>query len=69
MAALRTLPDAQRRALALHYLCDLSVESVAAETGVSTGTVKSRLSRGRAALAALLADTDVRIEMKETVHG
>ena len=69
VAALRTLPDAQRRALALHYLCDLSVEAVASETGVSTGTVKSRLSRGRAALAAVLADADVRIDLKETVHG
>jgi RNA polymerase sigma-70 factor, ECF subfamily len=57
VAALRTLPEAQRRALALHYLCDLSVDAVAAETGVSTGTVKSRLSRGRTALAAILLET------------
>jgi RNA polymerase sigma-70 factor, ECF subfamily len=63
--ALRQLPDAQRRALALHYLCDLSVEAVAAETGVSVGTVKSRLSRGRDALAAVLAETP---ELKERVR-
>ena len=56
VAALRTLPDAQRRAVVLHHLCDLSVEQVAAETGSPVGTVKARLSRGRAALAAQLAD-------------
>jgi RNA polymerase sigma-70 factor (ECF subfamily) len=69
VAALRRLPDTQRRALALHYLCDLSVEAVAAETGVSTGTVKSRLSRGRTALAAVLNHSGQRIEIEETVHG
>lgn len=53
--ALKRLPFAQRRALSLHYLLDLSVADVAAETGVSVGTVKSWLSRGRAALAQDLA--------------
>lgn len=55
-AALRRLPEAQRRAVVLHHLCDLSVEQVAAETGAPTGTVKARLARGRAALADLLTD-------------
>lgn len=54
--ALRQLPEVQRRALVLHHLCDLPVQAVAAETGAAEGTVKARLSRGRAALAALLAD-------------
>jgi RNA polymerase sigma-70 factor, ECF subfamily len=54
--ALRRLPEVQRRALVLHHLCDLPVDAVAAETGVPTGTVKARLSRGRAALAALLSE-------------
>ena len=49
--ALRRLRPEQRRALVLHHICDRSVEEIAAETGVSVGTVKSRLSRGRAALA------------------
>ena len=59
--AMRTLPAAHRRALALHYLLDRSVAEIAAETGKSTGTVKSWLSRGRAGLAAALDlnDTDV----------
>jgi RNA polymerase sigma-70 factor (ECF subfamily) len=52
--AMRTLPVAHRRALALHYLLDRSVADIAAETGASAGTVKSWLSRGRAGLAAVL---------------
>ena len=57
VAALRQLPEAQRRALVLHHLCDLPVHAVAAETGAPEGTVKARLARGRAALAVLLSDT------------
>ncbi len=56
VAALRELPEAQRRALVLHHLCDLSVADVAAETGVPVGTVKARLSRGRTALMTLLGE-------------
>ncbi len=55
VAALRELPEAQRRAIVLHHLCDLSVEQVASETGAPVGTVKARLARGRAALAKRLA--------------
>jgi RNA polymerase sigma-70 factor (ECF subfamily) len=55
VAALRQLPAVHRQALALHYLCDLSVEEIARETGSPVGTVKSWLSRGRAGLAAVLA--------------
>ncbi|MFS3130691.1 SigE family RNA polymerase sigma factor [Nocardioides sp. Bht2] len=54
IAALKQLPESQRRALVLHHLCDLSVQQVADETGVPPGTVKARLHRGRTALAALL---------------
>ncbi|GAA3454736.1 SigE family RNA polymerase sigma factor [Dactylosporangium matsuzakiense] len=56
MAALKRLPVPQRHAIALHYLVDLPVDEVADVLGVSLGTVKSRLSRGRRALAALLDD-------------
>jgi RNA polymerase sigma-70 factor (ECF subfamily) len=56
MAALRQLPAAQREAIALHYLADLPIQEVATATGAPVGTVKARLSRGRAALAVLLAD-------------
>lgn len=61
MRALRRISAEQRRAIVLHHLCDLSVAESARETGVATGTVKARLSRGRAALTRLLAqqpDTD-----------
>lgn len=54
MTAMRRLPPGQRHAIALHYLVDLPVEEVARTLDVSVGTVKSRLSRGRTALAALL---------------
>lgn len=56
VAALRRLPAAQREAIALHYLADLPVHEVARTLDVPAGTVKARLSRGRAALAALLAE-------------
>ncbi len=63
--ALQELPADQRRAIVLHHLCDLSIADVAAETGSPVGTVKARLSRGRAALAVLLADTSP----QENRHG
>ncbi|WP_460799630.1 RNA polymerase sigma factor [Nocardioides pacificus] len=55
-AALMALPVAQRAAVVLHHLHDLPVDEVAELLHVPTGTVKSRLSRARAALAPLLAD-------------
>lgn len=55
-SALRTLPVAQRACVILHHAMDLSVEQVAQELKVPVGTVKSRLSRARAALAPLLND-------------
>lgn len=52
--ALRGLTEHQRRAVVLHHMCDLSIEDVAAETGSTVDAVKSRLARGRAALASAL---------------
>jgi RNA polymerase sigma-70 factor, ECF subfamily len=52
--ALRRVPVAQREVLVLHYVADLAVEQVAAELRLPVGTVKSRLARGRAALAGHL---------------
>ena len=59
VAALKQIPEAQRRAIVLHHLSGLSVAEVAHETGAPEGTVKARLSRGRAALAELLADNSL----------
>ncbi|MFF2847984.1 SigE family RNA polymerase sigma factor [Streptomyces sp. NPDC058001] len=56
--ALRKLPEPQRLAVVLHHLCDMSLEQVASETGAPIGTVKARLSRGRAALARQLSLAD-----------
>ncbi len=56
MAALEQLPRVQREAIAMHHLADLPVHEIAAALGVPPGTVKARLSRGRAALAHLLED-------------
>jgi RNA polymerase sigma-70 factor (ECF subfamily) len=56
VAALRQIPEAQRRALVLHHVAGRSVEEIAQETESPAGTVKARLSRGRAALAQLLSD-------------
>jgi RNA polymerase sigma-70 factor (sigma-E family) len=56
MAAMRRLPMGQRHALALYYLADLPIDEVARSLDVSVGTVKSRLSRGRVALAEILAE-------------
>jgi RNA polymerase sigma-70 factor (ECF subfamily) len=54
VVALRTLPEQHRRAVVLHYLADLSVTEIAAETGAAAGTVKSWLHRGRVQLAEAL---------------
>lgn len=59
VTALKQIPEAQRRAIVLHHLGGLSVAEVAHETGSPEGTVKSRLSRGRFALAELLADNSL----------
>lgn len=56
VAALRTLPEPQRRAIVLHHLADLPVAAIARELGVADGTVKSWLHRGRTVLAAELTD-------------
>jgi RNA polymerase sigma-70 factor, ECF subfamily len=52
--ALRALPLGQRQVVVLHHLAGLPVEEVARELRLATGTVKSRLARGRAAMAATL---------------
>jgi RNA polymerase sigma-70 factor (ECF subfamily) len=54
LAAMRPLPLRLREALVLHYVTGLPVEEVARQLRVPAGTVKSRLARGRAALARRL---------------
>ena len=52
--ALARLPDEFRVALVLRYISDLDYAEIAEILGVPVGTVRSRLSRGKAALAELL---------------
>lgn len=58
--ALTQVPADQRQVLVMFHLADLPMDEIAARLGVPLGTVKSRLARGRTALAALLADTPER---------
>jgi RNA polymerase sigma factor (sigma-70 family) len=54
--ALLLLPRQQRAVIALHYLEDRSVAEIVTLLGCSEGSVKTHLSRGRAALAARLGE-------------
>jgi RNA polymerase sigma-70 factor (ECF subfamily) len=64
VAALRQLPAAQRIAVVLFHLFDLTVADIAEQTGSSVGAVKVRLSRGRHALAELLGANE-----SESIHA
>jgi RNA polymerase sigma factor (sigma-70 family) len=52
LALLAGLPPAQRAALTLRYVHDLTDEQIAHALGCRPGTVRSLLSRGRAAIRA-----------------
>jgi RNA polymerase sigma-70 factor (sigma-E family) len=54
--ALSGIPRQFREVIVLHYLADLPVEEIAQVLDVPAGTVKSRLSRGRTALASRLGN-------------
>ncbi len=49
------MPAKYREALVLYYFHEMNIESTAASLGVSEGTVKARLSRGRDILRRKLA--------------
>lgn len=53
--AIDELPQTYRTVLLMHHIHEMRVEDVAEELGVPVGTVKSRLSRARRALAKRLA--------------
>ena len=54
--ALRRLAPRHREVLVLRYVAELSVEEVARQLRLPPGTVKSRLSRARSALADEVGD-------------
>jgi RNA polymerase sigma-70 factor (ECF subfamily) len=53
-AAVRRLPERHRQVMVLHYAGDRSVAEVASILAVPEGTVRSDLTRARAALATML---------------
>jgi RNA polymerase sigma-70 factor (ECF subfamily) len=57
-AALRTLAPEHRVALVLRDVADLTYDEIALILDVPIGTVRSRIARGRAALAGLMAGDD-----------
>jgi len=57
VAALRALPRRQRECLALRYYLDLAEAEIANTLGISTGSVKTHVHRGLAALASRLGPT------------
>jgi RNA polymerase sigma factor (sigma-70 family) len=59
MDAIGTLPEAERKVLLLFAWEELSYDEIALALGVPVGTVRSRLSRGRARLAALTRERDM----------
>jgi RNA polymerase sigma factor (sigma-70 family) len=54
LAALAALPPRRREAIVLRYWLDLPEREIAAAMGVSTGTVKSHVSRGLDTLGEML---------------
>jgi RNA polymerase sigma-70 factor (sigma-E family) len=56
LAAVRKLADRQREALMLRYYLGLSTDETAQVMGISTGTVKSAISRAIAALGRTLKE-------------
>ncbi len=54
VAALRKLPKRQREVLVLRYLADMTEDAVAAQLGISTGSVKQHAHRALRAARPLL---------------
>lgn len=63
-AALATLTPEFRAAVILRDLCDLDYSEIAEALGVPIGTVRSRIARGRAAIAQELGEPDDRSERR-----
>jgi len=65
-AALRRLPEGQRKVVVLRHIWGLSVDEAATDLGISPGTVKSQTSDALAALRRALApEFDVQLARKE----
>lgn len=60
--AMEGLEDIYRESLMLFYYSEMSVSEISETLGISEGTVKSRLARGRKMLAAMLRKKGVAYE-------
>lgn len=68
-AALAEVPEEFRVALVLRHIADLDYEEIAVILDVPVGTVRSRLSRGRAQLTALLGNQSANIGRQNNSTG
>jgi RNA polymerase sigma-70 factor (ECF subfamily) len=68
-AALAALPDEFRVAVVLRDVADLEYAEIARTLGVPIGTVRSRIARGRAALAASLGNRSPSPDVQGIDHG
>jgi RNA polymerase sigma-70 factor (ECF subfamily) len=68
-AALAALPEEFRVAVVLRDVADLEYAEIAATLDVPIGTVRSRIARGRAALAAALGNPDHVADVQGIDHG
>jgi RNA polymerase sigma-70 factor (ECF subfamily) len=67
--ALAALPEEFRVAVVLRDVADLDYAAIAATLDVPIGTVRSRIARGRAALAATLGNSDPAADVQGIDHG
>ena len=63
-AALRALPHRQREIVVLRYVAGLTEAEVAQLLGISLGTVRTHVARGRAALRRLIKDEETVIDLR-----
>jgi len=68
-AALAALPEDYRTAVVLRDVADLDYAEIAATLDVPIGTVRSRIARGRAALAAALGNPEPAVDVQGNDHG
>jgi len=68
IAALRKISADQRLAIVLYHYAGRSIEEIATETGATPSTVKSRLVRGRKALAPHLSEFADSLESSRSPH-
>lgn len=68
-AALARIPDEFRVAVVLRDVADLDYAEIAAELSIPIGTVRSRIARGRAALARELGNRETLADVKGPDHA